>query len=116
MNRDLSLIVVGVALAAAGVLSTIFWSVEAGIVALFLFGLLLLFLGVLQRKHQSLLQQRVLYLISAEKKRLKSSSELDPISTKKIIGILQAQQISVEKLHSMVRTKSDTEVDDTNYR
>lgn len=102
-SRDWAFIGGGLVLTVAGVIATFYWNIEAGIVVLFLLGMLLLMLGILQRKHQARLQERVLYLIGAEKKRGREPVELDSVSMKKIIGLLHAQQISLEKLDSHVR-------------
>ena len=106
-SRDWVFIGGGLALTVGGILATFYWNIEAGIVVLFLLGMLLLLLGILQRKHQARLQERVLFLIAAEKKRVREPVELDSVSMKKIIGLLHAQQISLEKLSAVVRTNRE---------
>lgn len=110
-SRDWVLVGVGLSLTVTGIITTVFGSIEIGMIVLFLLGLLLLILGILQRKHQYRLQERVLYLIGAEKKRLREPVELDSVSMKRIIGLLHAQQISLENLNSFIRSNlsADTE-------
>lgn len=118
-SRDLIYISVGTLLALVGITASFLGNANVGMTALFLLGLLILFLMVLQRRHQARIQTRILYLVNAEKNRSKVAVERSAPSTeadkadnavyaKKIIGLLQAQQISMERLRSEVCDDSNS--------
>ena len=101
-GREYFIIGFGILLATGGVIGTLLWRVEFGIVMLFLFGLLLFLLQILQRRSQARLQERMLYLVNAERRGrpavVQPDTRASEVATKKILGLLHAQQISMEKL------------------
>lgn len=115
-SRDLVFISAGTLLASIGIASTLLSSESVGMISLFLLGLLILFVLILQRRTQALVQERLLYLVRAEKDRGKpggecgapnSSVDSNAVLEKKLVGLLQAQQISMEKLRSEINSGSD---------
>lgn len=109
--RDLLLVSCGTILAAAGIITNLIWNENFSTIPLFLLGLLILLVVVLQRRSHARLHERVLYLISAERERQKdlieitrkkSSAGLDQVTAKKIIGLLHAQQMSMERLKTEI--------------
>lgn len=103
--RDKLFGLLGLLIAVAGIISTLFWNVEAGIVALLLLSALIGLLILLQRRQLAKLQQRMLVLLSADKFRNKSGAKqsIDTQEWKKVLGLLNAQQISMEILSEQVR-------------
>lgn len=108
-SRDLTVIAVSVVAAGVGIAASFLGDMRVGMTALFLLALLIVFLLVLQRRHQARVQSRILYLVNAEKNRSKivsakspvqSADESNAIYIKKIIGLLQAQQASMERLRA----------------
>lgn len=112
--RDKVFTLAGLLIGVSGILATIFWSMEAGIVALLTLSLLNLVLVMLQRKQMAKMQQRTLSILRIQQSE-KSVGEVAPLNasqmnslqnlpvyTKKIIGLLQAQQISMDVLNQKV--------------
>jgi len=110
-TRDLVFLVVGAMIGLTGIVSALVWSVKLGIVALIVLSLILLVLLVLQRRQLGKVQQRMLSILNAQQKSAKSATtpnlsrvavpqENIAIPMKKIVGLLQAQQISMEKLNA----------------
>lgn len=115
-SRDLLFISLGTLLAVVGITASFLGSNTLAITALILLSLFVLFLLILQRRHQARLQERILYLVNAEKKRTKAASakssrnsldDSNAVQAKKIIGLLQAQQISMELLRREISGGSD---------
>lgn len=115
-SRDLVFIGVGTLLTGIGIFGSLLGRYALGMIALFLLGLLIVFLFVLQRRTQSRLQERILFLVKAEKNRSKkvgdnraltSCIDSNAVLAKKVIGLLQAQQISMERLQREFRGDSD---------
>src|SRR5690625_4640254 len=107
--KDIVIVSAVILLTFGGIAASFLGSVRVSISALLLLGLLILFLLVLQRRHQGRVQERILYLVNSERTRnkstidqnsLKSLSSSNAIFAKKIIGLLQAQQISMERLRN----------------
>lgn len=104
-SRDKIVLFSGFILVVMGILTTFFWAVEGGIVALLLISLLVLILLVLQRRQLAKLQQRTLRLQQSNNSLTRSIAapdQIESVSTKKILGLLQAQQISMEVLDDKV--------------
>lgn len=93
----------GFILAILGIFTTILWTAKAGVVILLLLGFLLLVLVTLQRRQMSKVQQRTLTILQRDKQiisALVTAEQESSMATKRILGVLQAQQISMELLHS----------------
>jgi len=110
--RDKIFLAVGVVLVLFGSFASFFWRIESGIVALLLVSILILVFLSLLRRQVSKVQQRTLALLHIRSAVDKLSTDLrdaESISTKKIMGLLQAQQMSMEelsdKLDSIVEDK-----------
>jgi|SRR5699024_2817971 len=114
-SRDIIFLVVGVAIGVVGILGTIIWSTKVGILALLVLGVLVLGLVILQRRQLARIQQRTLSLLNSYRVADTPSkvadvpskiSESDPstrrelaVSTKKIIGMLEAQRVALDILN-----------------
>lgn len=125
MKRDLVLMGAGTTIAACGVVGSLVWGPAAGLVAILAMAMLILTVQVLQRRQTAILQQRVLSVIKLIKRNEKMAQETIfrqlqnaksapavsdqalALSTKRIIGLLQAQQIGLEQLHQSVKAKDE---------
>jgi len=104
--RDKMFLLSGLLIVLVGSVLSILWNLLAGFIALLLLAYLCLFLLVLQRRQLARVQQRTLDLVKWTTKRgtrpTTSSTDVSKqcveIPTKRIIGILQAQQMSMERL------------------
>ncbi|GAA2040226.1 hypothetical protein GCM10009720_20910 [Yaniella flava] len=99
--RDKFFLASGFVLALLGSFATFFWRIEAGIVALLLVSILVLVFLTLLRRQVSKVQQRTLALLHFRGTVDNLSKDLrraESVSTKKIIGLLHAQQMSMEEL------------------
>lgn len=99
--RDKYILGLGMILAIFGVISTIFWSLRLGLIALVLMYLLVLLLLVLQKNQMAKVQQRVLSLIQLDreaKRNVAASERKDLAAEKRLVGLLQAQQMSLDML------------------
>lgn len=110
-SRDKIFLLLGTAIAGIGAIATILWTYAAGIIALLAIAVVIILMLVLQRRQLAKIQERTLKLVKAQQSaRSQQSNSKAParkeeslaVSTKKIIGILQAQQISVELLHAKI--------------
>lgn len=116
-SRDLIFVSVGTLLGGIGIAASFLGRDTLGMIALFLLGLLILFLMILQRRTQARVQERILYLVKAENKRSKigganssastPSTDSNAVLAKKVVGLLQAQQISMERLRRELSGESD---------
>lgn len=101
--RDKMFLAFGTMIGVLGVTATLLWSIEIGVVALLLLGLIILVLVVLQRRQLSRVQQRTLTLLNARRQDAKpvqvKPQESLAIPTKKVVGLLQAQQMSMDLLN-----------------
>ena len=92
----------GLLLGTIGIVSSVFWSIKVGIVFLTFLVMLIFVLIVLQRRQLAKVQHRTLRLLQNQGKkpvREEGRAEISVhIATKKIIGLLQAQQISMDLL------------------
>lgn len=121
-TRDLALLVTSTAAGIAGIIFTLAWSVEAGLVVLFVLILGLMGLLFLQRRQLAKLQQRTLLMLNRQQETISmkastsavvtKSSESIAVPTKKIIGLLQAQQVSMEILDAKLERALGNETDD----
>lgn len=103
--RDKIFLAASFVLVLLGSLGSFFWRVEAGIVALLLVSILILVFLTLLRRQVSKVQQRTLALLHVRSAVDKLSTDLrdaESISTKKIIGLLHAQQMSMEELSGKI--------------
>lgn len=101
-SRNVMIFVLGLAITLMGSLSSIFWSIEFGIVSLLFLGFILILMLILQRKQSSITQQRILKLIqkTAHLDNAILALESDAkTQTKRALAILQAQQVSLEQLY-----------------
>lgn len=113
-RRDLFLTIGGVFLAIFGVGVLIYGNLTLALISLFLLIILLLILLLLQRRQLAAIQERTLRLLRSQKEsssrlknmesQLKFSNRKDKsdASTKKILGILSAQQTSMELLNQKI--------------
>jgi|SRR5699024_558014 len=110
-SRDVTFIVVGLAIGAVGIVGTIVWSMKVGVLAFLVLGVLILGLVVLQRRQLARIQQRTLSLLNTTRALGSESkiSVLEPgtsreiaVSTKKIIGMLEAQRVGMDILNEKV--------------
>lgn len=115
--RDRLFLVSGIGIGVLGVIATLLWSVEAGVVALLLLGLIIFILVILQRRQLSRVQQRTLAMLNAPKEDTKRV-EVKPqenlaIPTKKVVGLLQAQQMSMDLLNEKLDRVLETQTKET---
>lgn len=117
--RNRLFLVVGLILGLVGILLTLVWSLELGIVTLLVLNLLLLMLLSLQRRQLARVQQRMLTLMKSDKDKatVPNVENLDAtkirqdlkITNKKVIGLLQAQQRNLDlmnvKMEDMLKDK-----------
>lgn len=113
-TRDKAFLLTGLLVGIIGVGFTLFWRVDAGIVALLLLNLLVLVILFLQRRQLAKIQQRTLALLNSRERPapVQSAENLDAsklrqdlkIGNKKLIGLLQAQQTNLDLLHSKLET------------
>lgn len=104
--RDKIIFGFGFLLAVTGAVTTILWTAKAGLISLLLLGFLLLFLVTLNRRQMSKLQQRTLanlHFARETNSSLVASQQETSMATKRILGILQAQQISMEMLERNIK-------------
>lgn len=111
-SRDIVSLVVGAAIGVVGTFGTFLGAPEVGIVALLALGVLILGVLVLQRRQLARIQQRTLSILNSRPPATTQDKQiqLDPdntrrdmaISTKKIVGLLQAQQAGLDTLNAKV--------------
>lgn len=101
-SRDFLLLLVGLIIILFGILGSIFWTMFAGLVSLLLMHFLVLFILVLQRRQVGRLQGRVLELVRANKAASRQNAEAvtEDQTGKKILGLLQAQQVSLDIINN----------------
>lgn len=111
-KRDLVFVATGLLLAFVGVLALFYGSLTLSLTVGFLMMTLLLVLLVLQRRQLASVQERTLRMLRDRKhvfskleniERLSGTSrqtDSTDISSKKVIGLLSAQQISMELLNN----------------
>jgi len=105
-----------------GIVATILWSVEAGVVALITISLVILTLLALQRRQLARVQQRTLSMLNTLQTtkpvtvpKPPSDKESIAIPTKKIVGLLQAQQMNLDLLNSKVETYLNRSSSNSNH-
>lgn len=123
-TRDLVIVSTGAILTFLGIFLTFAWGLAGGISALLLTSLLILILLVLERRQVAKLQERVLTILRSTTTRQVTSAEgknsgvatdswmsdsFDEVTIKKILGLLQAQQMSMEALDRHISTLSARE-------
>lgn len=107
-TRDKIILAIGVAVSILGAVMTLLWSVAAGVIALLLLCLVILGLLILVRRQLARVQQRTLTLLKQQSTPrqaepvLAQGDDYAQISFKKIIAILEAQQMSMEILNAKV--------------
>lgn len=107
-SRDKIVLAIGIAVSILGTVATLLWSVAGGVIALLLLCLVILGLLILVRRQLARVQQRTLTLLK-QQARLRQAEPVLPngddyaqVSVKKIIAILEAQQMSMEILNAKV--------------
>lgn len=114
--RDSLFWALGAVIGILGIIGTLLWSIEIGVMALLVMSLIILALLVLQRRQLAKLQQRSLTMLNSRKQDPKplpvKSQESLAIPTKKVVGLLQAQQISMERLNQKVDRALQIEIED----
>jgi len=117
-KRDFIFFVFGVFLVAVGIGAASFEKYAIALIALSLVCTLILTLLLLQRRQSAVIQKRTLEILraqnafSSEMKRVPSPHfDKSGVSTKKIIGLLSAQQVSMEilnrKLDKIIKNERD---------
>src|SRR5699024_9773539 len=79
--KDIVIVSAGILLTFGGIAASFLGSVRVSISALLLLGLLILFLLVLQRRHQGRVQERILYLVNSERTRNKSTIDQNSLKS-----------------------------------
>lgn len=100
--RDLIFIGAGVVVAGAGIGASLLWSTVAGVIAQLLLTGGLLLLIVLQRRQMAKIQARTLEILRYTKGNRNQPSKTDKrpvVFEKNVLGILQAQQTSIDLLN-----------------
>ncbi|GAA4473618.1 hypothetical protein GCM10023190_06030 [Enteractinococcus fodinae] len=99
--REFTLLLIGAVITAAGVLASFFWSLTAALISLLIMVFLLMVVQLLQRRQLGKIQQRSLAMLrfQSSDKEEGGSSERDTIAVRKIVDMLQAQQISMELIY-----------------
>src|SRR5699024_8413581 len=101
MNRiDIIFAAAGFFVTVAGIISTLLLDRRRGVICVLILGVLLLSLVLLERRQMAKLQERVLGLMKTEnnRKRKVPSQSIEAANWKRILGILQAQQVSMDIL------------------
>lgn len=104
-SRDKIILGFGVVVTLLGIAATLSWSVMIGVIAVLVMSLLVLSVLLLQRMQLAKVQQRTLSILQADKETRQSITSVErsgSVATKKIIGLLQAQQISMEILNDKI--------------
>lgn len=112
MNRiDIIFAAAGFFVTVAGIIATLLWDPQGGVICVLILGVLLLSLVLLERRQMAKLQERVLGLMKTEndRKRKVPSQSLEAANWKRILGILQAQQVSMDILSKQIRDLSGAE-------
>lgn len=111
--RDKFLLIAGLLIVAVGSILTVVWHISAGIVAILFLCLLCMILLVLQRRQLSKVQQRTLAILRTPAQHVpqvdvsacNDCRQDMTVYTKKIVGMLQAQQTSMEILNDKFENK-----------
>lgn len=113
-TRDKVFLMIGLLVGIVGVVVTLIWRVDAGIVALLMLNLLVLAILLLQRRQLAKVQQRTLALMNSRERPspVPSAENLDAskvrqdlkISNKKLVGLLQAQQTNLDLLNNKLES------------
>jgi|SRR5690625_3738833 len=115
-SRDKLLFGVGTVTALLGFLATIAWNNAFGILALLVIAVIILVFQVLQRHQLAKIQDRTLKLLQNGGRRETDTMPRDgipvEIATKKIVGILQAQQTSIDLLSERLVQREESQTSD----
>lgn len=110
-TRDLIFLLAGALIAAVGIGATIYGIGSIAIIALLVLCMTIIVLLLLQRRQLAAVQKRTLEVVRAqnrthkslsrslEKSNTSSRADRSDLSMKKIIGLLSAQQTSMERLN-----------------
>lgn len=101
--RDKAIAGLGFVLTALGIVFTILWSVESGLIVLLLLGLLICLLFILQRRQMARVQQRLLKLTELVRDceaEVQGAEQRELILHKRLLGHIQAQQMGLERLNN----------------
>lgn len=113
--RDRMFLIFGIGAGLLGIVGTITWSLETGVVALIVISLVILVLLVLQRRQLARVQQRTLTMLNAQQTMKpvvgQEPQESIAIPTKKILGLLQAQQVSIDLINDKIEAGLDKSPD-----
>ncbi len=113
--RDRMFLIFGIGAGLLGIVGTITWSLETGVVALIVISLVILVLLVLQRRQLARVQQRTLTMLNAHQTMKpvvgQEPQESIAIPTKKILGLLQAQQVSIDLINDKIEAGLDKSPD-----
>lgn len=125
-SRDKVFLLAGTIVGLVGVVATLLWNLEVGIITLLLLNLLNLFILLLQRRQLGRIQQRTLALLqSREGKSSQGRGETLnaakiqhdlKVSNKKLVGLLQAQQTNLDRLNEKIeaiRARSEANPEQT---
>jgi len=109
-TKDRVALLCGFLIAVFGALCTIFWSAVVGLLSLILLNLLVVVFVFFQRRQLLKMQQRLLGLVQSDRQimlRLQEQNLYEGSSTKKILGLLQAQQVGLDMLNAKIECTSE---------
>lgn len=121
-SRDKVFLLAGIIVGLVGIVATLVWDLEVGIITLLLLNLLNLLILVLQRRQLGRIQQRTLALLQSREGKPSQGRGENPdtakiqhdlkISNKKLVGLLQAQQANLDRLNEKFEAiRADFEAD-----
>jgi len=114
-RRDILIFLLGALTACVGVTAALLNQIKISVIALLVCSLIILVLLVLLRRQMATVQVRLLQILRKErtvgpktsKDMQVGNSEVEvafQISTKKVIGLLQAQQLQIDKLNARLES------------
>lgn len=103
-SRDKILLVSGSVIGLSGIVLALVWRNPAGIIALLMMNLVILLFLFSQRRQLARLQKKTDTLLNSRLMTKESTATGKPLQSqevplKKVVGLLQAQQISMERLN-----------------
>jgi len=110
-SRGSLVLILNLFLLFGGILGSILWTMTIGLISLLLMIFSVLFLLIVQRRQIGILQKRVLGLIRSNKNTFGKNynSKHDDggeMALERIVGLLQAQQIGMDRIYDKVESIS----------
>lgn len=101
-KRDLVFFVTGLVISSIGIISILLSNLMMAVIAILIMSVIVLFVLILQRRQLAAVQKRTLELLKFSNRppevvQVDREAKTD-MSTKKVINILQAQQVAMERL------------------